>query len=248
VVIYKITNLLDGKVYIGQDSKDRDAYFGSGLLIRRAIKKYGRENFRREVLEVCHDKPSMDAAEQRWILELQSQNPAIGYNIAFGGEGGSTRHGQRNSDYQKQRVREANKARPPVSAETKEKMSLAKKGQEGTFKGKEHSADSKEKNRQSHLGKVASIETRQKLSDLRKGKPKSERIRELLRTTYSRMSVEDQKARAKRVSESLKGHRHSEETKRKISEAARLRAQKKKGACQNEEASTQRKTDNSQGQ
>ena len=48
--IYKITNLINGKIYIGQDSNDRLDYFGSGLLIKRAIKKYGKENFNKQII------------------------------------------------------------------------------------------------------------------------------------------------------------------------------------------------------
>lgn len=47
MVIYKTTNLINGKIYIGQDSKDRPNYYGSGKLIHRAIKKYGKENFKK---------------------------------------------------------------------------------------------------------------------------------------------------------------------------------------------------------
>ena len=43
--IYKITNLINNKIYIGKDTTSDPNYFGSGLLINRAFKKYGKENF-----------------------------------------------------------------------------------------------------------------------------------------------------------------------------------------------------------
>ena len=86
--IYKITNLINGKIYIGQTTKIDPDYFGSGLLISYSIKKYGKENFKKEILEYCTTKEELNNREKYWIKELNSQDKNIGYNIAFGGEGG----------------------------------------------------------------------------------------------------------------------------------------------------------------
>ncbi|GJQ43922.1 MAG: hypothetical protein JETCAE03_34200 [Ignavibacteriaceae bacterium] len=87
--IYKTTNIVNNKIYIGFDTKDRDDYLGSGKLIKRAIKKYGIENFRKEILEKCQTKDELCEREKFWIKKLNSYNP-VGYNIANGGEGGDT--------------------------------------------------------------------------------------------------------------------------------------------------------------
>ena len=50
MVIYKTTNLINGKIYIGQDSKNNPKYLGSGVIFLKAIKKYGKENFVKETL------------------------------------------------------------------------------------------------------------------------------------------------------------------------------------------------------
>lgn len=53
-IIYKTTNLINGKIYVGMHSTDNlnDGYLGSGWILKQAIKKYGKENFKREVLLV----------------------------------------------------------------------------------------------------------------------------------------------------------------------------------------------------
>jgi group I intron endonuclease len=86
--IYKITNKINGKIYIGKTEKELDSnYFGSGILIKKSIKKYGRDNFLKEILEECNTMESLNDREKYWINFLDSRNPNIGYNIAPGGEG-----------------------------------------------------------------------------------------------------------------------------------------------------------------
>ena len=90
--IYKTTNLLNGKIYIGKRvyrKKDDNWYLGSGIYLNRAIKKYGRENFKKEILEWCNDKSHLCEREIYWINQLNSTNPKIGYNLSLGGEGGN---------------------------------------------------------------------------------------------------------------------------------------------------------------
>ena len=53
--IYKTTNLVNGKIYIGQHiGKVNDSYLGSGVVLHNAIRKYGRCNFKREILRLCY--------------------------------------------------------------------------------------------------------------------------------------------------------------------------------------------------
>lgn len=83
--IYKITNKLNGKSYIGKhQTKDLgDGYMGSGLLIRRAIKKYGSENFEKEILHVFETEADMNEAEKNLVTLGESS-----YNLCPGGQGG----------------------------------------------------------------------------------------------------------------------------------------------------------------
>lgn len=88
--IYKITNTINNKIYIGKDTKSDINYFGSGLLINRAIMKYGRENFIKEIIDETDDYEELSLKEIYWIDKYKSFNREIGYNITKGGDGGDT--------------------------------------------------------------------------------------------------------------------------------------------------------------
>lgn len=67
--IYRITNLTNGKMYIGQHTTSNldDGYMGSGKLLKRAIAKYGRENFRKEWLMFCEDADELNYMERVYV-------------------------------------------------------------------------------------------------------------------------------------------------------------------------------------
>lgn len=96
--IYKITNKIDGKIYIGQTTKTPQQRFlmhvssaRSGLNTRfaEAIRTYGPDAFTVEILEITK-KSSLDTREIHWISKLKSYEPDIGYNRTNGGSGGNT--------------------------------------------------------------------------------------------------------------------------------------------------------------
>lgn len=88
--IYKITNLINNKIYIGKDTTSDPRYFGSGLLITRSITKYGIENFTKEVIDETDDYEELSKKEIYWIEKYNSADKNIGYNISKGGDGGDT--------------------------------------------------------------------------------------------------------------------------------------------------------------
>ena len=101
--IYKTTNLINGKIYIGQHKSDvfDNSYYGSGKLIGRAITKYGKENFSCEIIEECFNKKQMSEAEKFWIDKFQSfPKTGIGYNLTPGGEFGDITFGMNEEQYE----------------------------------------------------------------------------------------------------------------------------------------------------
>lgn len=88
-ILYQTTNLLNGKIYIGihQTNNLKDGYMGSGTLLKKAIKKYGKENFHFEVLA------KVDSIEKLINLEREVVNEEFikrrdTYNMELGGRGG----------------------------------------------------------------------------------------------------------------------------------------------------------------
>ena len=86
--IYKTTNNLTGIIYIGQTerlSSESMGYLGSGSKLKQAIKKFGRKNFTKEILEDDIDTILLNEREIYWIEFYNSIDPNIGYNVTRGG-------------------------------------------------------------------------------------------------------------------------------------------------------------------
>lgn len=148
--VYKITNLVNGKFYIGKTTKTIAERFkqhtqlrSSNMLISHAIKKYGSKNFIIEELATAATELELSNLEKTYITSLSPH-----YNIAEGGTGGATRRGLKHT------------------AETKQKISLAHKGK--TLSDK-HKLDIGLKIKKSWLsGVLGSLEVRKKRANSNK--------------------------------------------------------------------------------
>jgi len=121
MIVYKIENKINSKIYIGQTKKELNQRFfehsKSKSLIGRAINKYGIQSFNVSIIDEAESRETLNEKEKYWIGYYDCINPK-GYNLTIGGNG---------------------------------------------VNGYKHSEESKEKNRQNHLGKTASKETKEKM-------------------------------------------------------------------------------------
>ena len=145
--IYKITNLINNKIYIGQTVRDIDTRFKEHLnesnkenltsYIHLAIKKYGKENFKCTLIDTAENKEDLNFKEKFWIQYYNSN--IDGYNLTPGGdinpidvENIKLKH-DRIMKKECTRVKISNsmkeyKKQNPVSEITRKKLSLRSKG------------------------------------------------------------------------------------------------------------------------
>lgn len=151
--VYLITNTINGKKYIGVsmkcDKKSINNYFGSGTVIKEAIKKYGKENFKKEILKEFNSEIEAREYERQLITDLNAIDSPEYYNLVGGGHGGGV----------KGRV---------VNEETKKKISQSLMGHKNYKPTEEHkkTLSDKFKGRTSPMkGKIQSEITKQKISE-----------------------------------------------------------------------------------
>lgn len=226
MVIYLITNKINGKQYVGQTIHSAEKRFVEHCkpsettcrLLNRAIRKYGKEAFDVSVLEEVEARDKLDEREIYWIQQMNTLSPN-GYNLNGGGNG-----------------------KGGVSQETREKLRVAMTGkfdgENNPFFGKHHSDETRKRMIENHwdmhgsnnpnYGKSLSPETKLKLSQSKRGenhpcygKPLSEETKEKLRVINQGKRLSEETIR--RISEAKKGKPLSEETKRKLSEAKKGR-------------------------
>lgn len=233
--VYITTNVITKKQYIGDHSTNdlNDGYLGSGRpYLKRSIKKYGKQHFKKEILEFFDTKEEAFDAQEKYINEYNTLNPN-GYNISpKGGNGVMGCHSDESIEKMK-------KSLSNLSDDVKKKYGNSQRGKKrGPFsiehrkkigdsnRGKKWSNDQKNKNKNFYkgknngmFGKNHSLESRKKMSLSHIGK------------SNGPLSFEHKS----KISKSLYGDKNpmngkklSDETKRKIKESIKKTLEKKR--------------------
>ena len=163
--LYKTTNTINGKFYIGVHKTEDldDEYLGSGSSIRKAIEKYGKEVFIKEILEFFNNSEEMYLKEKEIVNEeFLSRNEV--YNIRVGGDGGFD-HINRNKEFYvdkhilwwdtlSQEEKEFINKKKGLPGKSNPMYGVRRCGEENPFFGKELSKESKAKIAEANKGKV----------------------------------------------------------------------------------------------
>lgn len=230
--VYRVTNLVNGNYYVGvhKTNVPNDGYLGSGNLINLAIRKYGIENFEKEILFIFEN--SVEAYQKEKELVVPNSIDPRSYNLNVGGFGGW--------DYAKKRMIQKLKDDPDFRSSYRKKLSMGalrlgrkitrehkeilrnrflgeRKSQESVRKSSESrigmhpSTETKLKQSKAKIGKTHTEETKRKCSDANRGKLVSEETKKKLR-----------EAASKRDPLTYKGKSKTEEEKAKLREYLRL--------------------------
>lgn len=223
MIIYKIENKINGKIYIGQTKRDLSLriaeHIKNNFLIGKALRKYGIDAFIVATIDSCDVQEMIDEKEKYWIRFLNCKVPN-GYNLTDGGDGvkGNTQiawnKGIACTEEMKQQIAQTLKGNIPwnkglkncYSDKVREKMSKS-------HEGKKLSNEIKKKMSESRKGRIVSIKTRKKISISNKGKHREKQSEE--------SNIKRSETLKGRISP-MKGKYHTEETRRKMSKTHRL--------------------------
>lgn len=168
---YRTTNLVNGRYYLGMHSTNRidDGYLGSGKRLYYELNKYGRDNFKFEILKQFSSREELIQAEINLITEQDIQNPNC-LNLKPGGSGGFTDESRKKARQVTDTILEkkygrdfrsilAKQYRQDLTDNDRENISkLVKAGlkrvnfDHATFKGKRHSEETLNKMRNAKIG------------------------------------------------------------------------------------------------
>lgn len=229
-IVYKHTNKINGKVYVGQTCNNINKRWRNGegykncTLFYRAIQKYGWDNFEHEIIKSNLSQTEANELESFYIFLYKSTDKNYGYNVRTGGENSLL------SEETKDKIRKANTGRKHNSV-TKKKLSELNKGENNPNWNKPRPESVRRKISKSNKGRIFSENHKEKLSENHAsvdgeknpfwGRQHSEQTKKLL---SQKLSGENHPMYGKhpsqetkdKIGKAHKGMHHTEETKKKL--------------------------------
>ena len=210
-IVYKTTNLINSKMYIGVDSKNDENYYGSGKILKKAISRYGIENFKKEIIKEFDDLREAYQYEKEYISEMNAVSSENFYNIQEGGKGGWSH------------IDVKGESNPMFGKSVKDSMIIKYGEKEGIF-----------------LYEQSRIEAGKKTSEKLKGKNKSEDHKRSLskakKEFWEKLTEEEKEGRRKKMSLDMKSANivRSEDYKNKMRESIKAKSDQihRKEICQ----------------
>lgn len=175
--LYEVTNLINGKVYVGQHITNNinDGYLGSGKAIKAAIKKYGKSSFKKEILLFANSPESLNILEKMavplWWAELPTN-----YNLVEGGGSGA-----RMTEIVRQKISKSRSGKRYGPMPESQRVAMSKR-----MKGKQpaHLALLVKENHP-RIGKKHSLESREKMAKAKIGKKCHQGLRSIVRKYHN---------------------------------------------------------------
>lgn len=216
-LLYRITHIESGKKYIGQYTGGEyfNRYWGSGLYIKRAIRKHGKSAFIKEIICECNTQEELDALEQQYIQEENTLVP-FGYNLSPGGKGGDGGWSNKSEEeikLWKEKLSRSAKERwqnPEMRAKYLSKIDRQQRAESARLSWSTGVM-------KSGGGYIRTPQILVKYSEAQKGKTLSE-------------------SHKKKIGDALRGVKRPDETKRKLSKALKGRTFSKESLCKMSEA------------
>lgn len=176
-IVYKTVNLINGKYYIGVHKTDNkfDAYLGSGVALNAAIKKYGRDNFKRDIIAELDSYEAAFELEKE-LVTIETINDPMCYNMTTGGVGSwahidftGDKNPMRKSPETRSKVSESLKRNLANNPKERERRSVWMSQMRKSMAGYRHREETKQKISKSNAGKKWTTEQRNAHSDRRTG-------------------------------------------------------------------------------
>lgn len=184
--IYMTTNLINNRKYIGQKKSEvflGNKYLGSGIILRQAVRAYGKENFQVVLIEECDTKEELDEKEKYYIELYNAAYSDEFYNIALGGQSQAHVH----SEEEKKKISEKQIGKK-LSDETKQRISLSLKEHYLEHPACAISEEQKLKISEKMKGRAVDDEVRMKISESHIGVPLSDHHKQRISENHADVS------------------------------------------------------------